>query len=64
MLSKYLLPISCPAYGTLTKFFLHQVARNKLGLNEKAHEIAKEDAIKEKEKKDRAAQAAKKKKTG
>lgn len=39
-----------------------QIARNRLGLNDKAHEIAKEEARKEKEKKDKeAAKAAKKK---
>ena len=39
-----------------------QIARNRLGLNEKAHQIAVEDAAKEKAKKEKEAAAAAKKK--
>ncbi|KAF8801203.1 DUF757-domain-containing protein [Phlegmacium glaucopus] len=51
-------------FVTRIQFYAFEIARNKLGLNEKAHEIAKEEAIKEKEKKEKDALAAKKKKTG
>ncbi|KAG6811440.1 hypothetical protein H0H92_007356 [Tricholoma furcatifolium] len=43
-------------------FYAFEVARNRLGLNEKAHEIAKADAAKEAEKKEKEAKAAQKKK--
>ena len=33
------------------QFYVFEIARNRLGLNDKAHEIAKEDARKEAEKK-------------
>jgi hypothetical protein len=39
---------------------MHQITRNRLGLNDRAHEIAKEEAAKEKAQKER--EAAKKKK--
>ena len=32
------------------QFYVFEIARNRLGLNDKAHEIAKEEAAKEKEK--------------
>ncbi len=32
------------------QFYAFEIARNRLGLNDRAHEIAKEEAIKEKEK--------------
>ena len=34
----------------LGQFYVFEIARNRLGLNDKAHEIAKEEAAKEKEK--------------
>ena len=32
------------------QFYVFEIARNRLGLNDKAHEIAKEEAAKDKEK--------------
>lgn len=32
------------------QFYVFEIARNRLGLNDRAHEIAKEEAVKEKEK--------------
>lgn len=46
-------------FVTRIQFYAFEIARNKLGLNERAHELAKEEAIKEKN--DRDALAAKKK---
>lgn len=36
--------------GGDAQFYVFEIARNRLGLNDRAHEIAKEEAIKEKEK--------------
>ncbi|PPQ68088.1 hypothetical protein CVT25_014251 [Psilocybe cyanescens] len=53
-------------YGESNTIFVTriQIARNRLGLNEKAHQIAIEDAAKEKAKKEKEAKAAAKKKGG
>ncbi|KAF9045289.1 polysaccharide biosynthesis-domain-containing protein [Panaeolus papilionaceus] len=51
-------------FVTRIQFYAYEIARNRLGLNEKAHEIAKEEAIKEKAKKEKEAAAAAKKKKG
>ncbi|EIW53461.1 DUF757-domain-containing protein [Trametes versicolor FP-101664 SS1] len=37
-------------FVTRIQFYVFEIARNRLGLNDRAHEIAKEEAIKEKEK--------------
>ena len=37
-------------WPVLEQFYVFEIARNRLGLNDKAHEIAKEEAAKEKEK--------------
>ncbi|RDX55360.1 DUF757-domain-containing protein [Polyporus arcularius HHB13444] len=37
-------------FVTRIQFYAFEIARNRLGLNDRAHEIAKEEAIKEKEK--------------
>ncbi|KAI0767499.1 polysaccharide biosynthesis-domain-containing protein [Fomes fomentarius] len=37
-------------FVTRIQFYVYEIARNRLGLNDKAHEIAKEEAAKEKEK--------------
>ncbi|KAI0752640.1 polysaccharide biosynthesis-domain-containing protein [Daedaleopsis nitida] len=37
-------------FVTRIQFYVFEIARNRLGLNDKAHEIAKEEAAKEKEK--------------
>ncbi|KJA21310.1 hypothetical protein HYPSUDRAFT_42162 [Hypholoma sublateritium FD-334 SS-4] len=49
-------------FVTRIQFYAFEIARNRLGLNEKAHEIAVEEAIKEKAKKEKEARAAAKKK--
>ncbi|KAG6918283.1 hypothetical protein DXG01_015375 [Tephrocybe rancida] len=49
---------------TRMQFYAVEIARNRLGLNDKAHEIAKEEAIKEAAKKEKEAKAASKKKGG
>ncbi|KAG6864201.1 hypothetical protein C0991_011590 [Blastosporella zonata] len=51
-------------FVTRMQFYAIEIARNRLGLNEKAHEIAKEEAIKEAAKKEKDAKAAAKKKGG
>ncbi|TFY59932.1 hypothetical protein EVG20_g7608 [Dentipellis fragilis] len=48
-------------FVTRIQFYAIEIARNRLGLNDKAHEIAKEEARKEQEKKEKA---EKKKKNG
>ncbi|KAF9484291.1 DUF757-domain-containing protein [Pholiota conissans] len=49
-------------FVTRIQFYAFEIARNRLGLNEKAHQIAIEEAAKEKAKKEKeAAKAAKKK---
>ncbi|KAM5545976.1 hypothetical protein V8D89_000102 [Ganoderma adspersum] len=40
-------------FVTRIQFYVFEIARNRLGLNDKAHEIAKEEAAKEKEKKEK-----------
>lgn len=45
-------------------FALPQIARNRLGLNDGAHEIAKQEAVKEKAKKEKEKEKAKKKTNG
>ncbi|OBZ77117.1 ZZ-type zinc finger-containing protein 3 [Grifola frondosa] len=47
----------------LYSFYAYEIARNKLGLNDAAHEIAREEAAKEKAKAEKEAEKAKKKKT-
>ncbi|KAI0827468.1 DUF757-domain-containing protein [Trametes gibbosa] len=37
-------------FVTRIQFYVYEIARNRLGLNDRAHEIAKEEAVKEKEK--------------
>ncbi|PPQ68794.1 hypothetical protein CVT26_001709 [Gymnopilus dilepis] len=49
-------------FVTRIQFYAFEIARNRLGLNEKAHQIAVEDAAKEKAKKEKEAAAAAKKK--
>ncbi|KAF8153297.1 polysaccharide biosynthesis-domain-containing protein [Crassisporium funariophilum] len=51
-------------FVTRIQFYAFEIARNRLGLNAKAHEIAKEEAIKEKAKKEKEEKAAAKKKGG
>uniref|UniRef100_A0A8H7XRE2 Polysaccharide biosynthesis domain-containing protein n=1 Tax=Psilocybe cubensis TaxID=181762 RepID=A0A8H7XRE2_PSICU len=51
-------------FVTRIQFYAYEIARNRLGLNEKAHQIAIEDAAKEKAKKEKEAKAAAKKKGG
>ncbi|KIM41229.1 hypothetical protein M413DRAFT_445269 [Hebeloma cylindrosporum] len=47
-------------FVTRIQFYAFEIARNRLGLNEKAHQIAVEEAVKEKAKKEKeAAKAAK-----
>ncbi|EDR04221.1 uncharacterized protein LACBIDRAFT_191356 [Laccaria bicolor S238N-H82] len=46
-------------FVTRIQFYAFEIARNKLGLNEKAHEIAKADAAKEKAKKEKEAKGKK-----
>ncbi|KDR76876.1 hypothetical protein GALMADRAFT_245971 [Galerina marginata CBS 339.88] len=50
-------------FVTRIQFYAFEIARNKLGLNEKAHQIAIEEAAKEKAKKEKEAKAAAKKKS-
>ncbi|PFH47596.1 hypothetical protein AMATHDRAFT_6587 [Amanita thiersii Skay4041] len=49
-------------FVTRIQFYAIEISRNRLGLNDRAHEIAKEDAAKEKAKKERDAVLAAKKK--
>ncbi|KAF8961407.1 polysaccharide biosynthesis-domain-containing protein [Flammula alnicola] len=49
-------------FVTRIQFYAFEIARNRLGLNEKAHELAKEEAEKERLKKEKEAKAAAKKK--
>ena len=48
MLLKYVGHISRVSKVLLNPDSINQIARNRLGLNDKAHEIAKADALKEK----------------
>lgn len=48
-------------FVTRMQFYAYEIARNRLGLNDKAHELAKEEAKREKEKAERAKQKGKKK---
>ncbi|EEB95228.1 hypothetical protein MPER_05836, partial [Moniliophthora perniciosa FA553] len=50
-------------FVTRIQFYAIEISRNRLGLNDKAHEIAKAEAAKEKAEKEKA-QAEKKKKEG
>ena len=55
------------ATARTSQFYAYEIARNRLGLNDRAHEIAKEEAAKEKEKAEKekaraAREKAKKKK--
>ncbi|EPQ50779.1 DUF757-domain-containing protein [Gloeophyllum trabeum ATCC 11539] len=51
-------------FVTRIQFYAYEICRNRLGLNDRAHEIAKEEAAKEREKaeKEKAEKEAKKKK--
>ncbi|KAJ7454063.1 DUF757-domain-containing protein [Mycena galericulata] len=49
-------------FVTRMQFYAIEIARNRLGLNDAAHEVAKVEAAKEKEKKEKEAAAAAKKK--
>ncbi|TFK52838.1 DUF757-domain-containing protein [Heliocybe sulcata] len=49
-------------FVTRIQFYAYEICRNRLGLNDRAHEIAKEEAAKEKEKERLEKEAAKKKK--
>jgi len=49
-------------FVTRIQFYAFEIARNRLGLNEKAHQIAVEEAAKEKAKKEKEEKAAAKKK--
>ncbi|KAF8909750.1 polysaccharide biosynthesis-domain-containing protein [Gymnopilus junonius] len=49
-------------FVTRIQFYAFEIARNRLGLNEKAHQIAIEEAAKEKAKKEKEEKAAAKKK--
>jgi len=51
-------------FTTRIQFYAYEIARNRLGLNDKAHEIAKEEAAKEKAKEERAKEKGKKKANG
>ncbi|KAI0342492.1 DUF757-domain-containing protein [Trametopsis cervina] len=48
-------------FTTRIQFYAYEIARNRLNLNEKAHEIAKEEAAREKAKAERAKEKGKKK---
>jgi len=48
-------------FVTRMQFYAYEIARNRLGLNDKAHELAKEEAQREKEKAERAKEKGKKK---
>ena len=48
--SRLLRVIARPHTCDASQFYVYEIARNRLGLNDKAHEIAKEEAAKEKEK--------------
>ncbi|KAF9556071.1 DUF757-domain-containing protein [Agrocybe pediades] len=50
-------------FVTRIQFYAYEIARNRLGLNEKAHQIAVADAAKEKARKEKEAKAAAKKKS-
>jgi len=50
-------------FVTRIQFYAFEIARNKLGINDRAHEIAKEEAIKEQAKIGKEEAAPKKKKT-
>ncbi|TFK32402.1 polysaccharide biosynthesis-domain-containing protein [Crucibulum laeve] len=49
-------------FVTRIQFYAIEIARNRLGLNEKAHEIAKVEAVKEKAKKEKEAKEKEKEK--
>ncbi|KAI0672380.1 DUF757-domain-containing protein [Trametes maxima] len=49
-------------FVTRIQFYVYEIARNRLGLNDKAHEIAKEEAVKEKEKAEKEKARAEKEK--
>jgi hypothetical protein len=51
-------------FVTRIQFYAYEIARNRLGLNEKAHELAVADAVREKAKKEKEARQAAKKKGG
>jgi len=51
-------------FVTRIQFYAIEIARNRLGLNDRAHEIAKEDAAAEKAKREREAVEAAKRKDG
>ncbi|KAG5735837.1 UPF0368 protein, partial [Termitomyces sp. T112] len=51
-------------FVTRMQFYAIEISRNKLGLNDKAHELAKEEAAKEAAKKEKEEKAALKKKNG
>lgn len=46
------------------QFYAYEIARNRLGLNDKAHELAKEEAEKERLKAERAKEKGKKRANG
>ncbi|KAH9848522.1 DUF757-domain-containing protein [Lenzites betulinus] len=49
-------------FVTRIQFYTYEIARNRLGLNDRAHEIAKEEAVKEKEKAEKEKARAEKEK--
>lgn len=51
-------------FTTRIQFYAYEIARNRLGLNDKAHELAKEEAEKEKIKEEKAKEKGKKKANG
>jgi len=51
-------------FVTRIQFYAFEIARNRLGLNDGAHEIAKQEAVKEKAKKEKEKEKAKKKTNG
>ncbi|KAG6889901.1 hypothetical protein C0992_003694 [Termitomyces sp. T32_za158] len=51
-------------FVTRMQFYAIEISRNRLGLNDKAHEIAKEEAAKEAAKKEKEAKTASKRNNG
>ncbi|KAI0786981.1 DUF757-domain-containing protein [Abortiporus biennis] len=51
-------------FVTRIQFYAYEIARNRLGLNDKAHDLAKEEAAKEKAKAEKAKEKGKKKANG
>jgi hypothetical protein len=58
------IPVLSHPHLLIERFLARQISRNRLGLNDKAHELAKEDARKEREKAEKKKAGKKKSNNG